>query len=272
MRQQYTIALLSLAMLLPVACKKQEDLRQVQSAFRTPVDEVTATKAKITVEPENPDACYSFIIIDEEWGYLFFPSDNNEAADQMLKQSRDQYQIWEENGVYGTFEDMHCYKGTRQYRFGYLNPDTGHKVLVYQIDPVTYERLGEAHEVTFHTAPLHFNEELSFDIRFDGFRMTIIPSDPDVPFIWDYVSSARIREQYQDADLYSEILVDMYDQYNFVDYLTVKGTQVWDFSKDPATLTEKEEYTVVAFGFEDGEINSHVAVKTFIYTSNGLVY
>ena len=63
-------------------------------------------------------------------------------------------------------------------------------------------------------------------------------------------------------------LVDMYDQYGFVDKVYSQGPEDYDFSGD--WLKDGENYLLTAGACEDGEITSRVSALTLLYKDGKL--
>lgn len=72
----------------------------------------------------------------------------------------------------------------------------------------------------------------------------------DYRYYWDYDRESRVYDNYNWPYGYFYSLVDMYDQYGFVDKVYSQGPEDYDFSGD---------------WLKDGEITSRVSALTLLY-------
>ena len=233
------------------------------SAFEITVTGLNATKAKIIIEPTNPDAYYCFGLVSRDMDEYFNMSDGELAVFQ-----RDFcVEMWgytQEDGTASSFADNFCYRGRLEYDYQYLDPDMDHKLVVYQIDPDSKQIIGAPCSKTFRTKTL-VKTDITFTFAFETDKMTITPSN-DAPYYWDYIITEEMLEEYPDAGHYYRELVFMYESYGFMEFATDTGVVEWVFSRDDIEpMEEGKKYTLVASGYNDGEINSDLTVIEFIY-------
>ena len=91
-----------------------------------------------------------------------------------------------------------------------------YRMIVFQVDPFKREIIGNAVSTPFHTQSQPA-VDLDWKVEVDGDVLTIIPTDNDVPYYWDYESIG-----YYWGDLLSSVyyylyeVTDMYEEYDFM--------------------------------------------------------
>ena len=143
-----------------------------------------------------------------------------------------------------------------------ITPDQDYKLVVFQVNPKDLEIVGDVICTPVHTLPIEMTD-LSFTFQTQGDVMTITPSDPDCLYYWDYDSSERIYDDYNGPGGFFYHLLDMFDEYGFMDEVYSKGPEQYDFGKD--NLRVGKEYIIVAAACDDGEKTSKLQVLSFIY-------
>lgn len=228
------------------------------------IDEVKGTKIILTITSDNPDAYYSYCLWNELTGspeaLLAYLTETAES-DYEVRKSNDALKI-------ASFADLNCYRGTRTLRATSLNPDSDYTVLVFQLNPTTHERIGEILVETVHTKPVD-RRPLEFEFRLQGETITIIPSDRDRTYFWDYDTQKQMYDNYFWPFGWYYTLIDMYEQYGFMENLLSKGTEVYDASGDH--FEENEICSLIACAYEEGELTSDYVEVVFIYRNGSLV-
>lgn len=232
------------------------------------IQEVKGSKVIFTMDPANPDAWYMYGLFNESTEA--YRMNDAELARLDLKLAQDSYEIKKEaqEGFMTSFLDMYCMRGSRTLRATNLAPDTDYRMLVYQVNPKTQEPMVDnILSTTVHTRPVE-EKDMDFTIGFDGFQLSIVPSDPDRIYYWDFDLAERIYDNYLRPRYYFYSLLDMFDEYNFMDEVYSKGSEVYDLKKD--NLIEGAAYTLVAGATVDEEITSPLTLVTFTYSASGI--
>ena len=243
-----------LGLLLFAGCQKEELL---PTEIRVKVESVTGSRARFTVAPENPHAYYTYLLVSEQ------DEDFYEPAAEVCK--REILYMEDALSYFGgdDFMDYFFYSGSRQFNIGGLHDDMDFKFIVYQINPLTHELLGEPVVTTFHTTPVQ-QRDLHFQVGFNGNVMTITPSDNNLTYFWQYEESELIYNNYGGATSYLYAIAGMYQEYGFIDYSYSSGPSVFDFSAENK-MEDGTEYTLVINGCEQGEFTTLSTIVKFIY-------
>lgn len=245
--------------LLLGACTGREILVTEPTALNVKMVEVKGSKIIFSVNPDNQDATYAYSICSE--GGDLYPASFREQARTMVK-------LWEESEYNkelnrssdASFSDIYFYRGSRTIRITALQDDYNYKLAVFQIDPVTHEILGTVFGEQIHT-PAVKKEDLHFTFQADGEVLTIIPSDQERIYYWDFDPVSRVYDNFFWPKSFIYNLLEMYDQYGFSDEVYSMGTEEYDFSTHH--LMGGEEHIVVASACDDGEITSKVTSMFF---------
>ena len=104
---------------------------------------------------------------------------------------------------------------------------------------------------------------MDFQILIKGKTITIIPSDQNRSYYWNFNNQMLMYDNFNWAFGWYLSLVDMYEHYGFMENLLSKGTVVYDAERD--SFNEGEICTVVAAAYEGGEITSPYTEFDFMY-------
>lgn len=253
--------MLTAALLLLGGCTAKEVLITEPVSLDLKIEQVKGSKIVFTVTPGNPDACYAVSVLPANLAEYDMP--DREMALYLLSIGADTFRNRKKGGAYeGSFADMWCFRGSRTHRATHLDSDTDHRLLVFQVNPSTQTLIGDVIGLTVRTKPVQMRE-LSFSYKLNGSMLTITPSDPELHYYWDYDRESRVYDNYNWPYGYFYSLVDMYDQYGFVDKVYSQGPEDYDFSGD--WLKDGETYLLTAGACEDGEITSRVSALTLLY-------
>ena len=261
---------LCLTGLLALGCAK-EKMATTPCGFHLQVDWVKGSRAQFTVTPENPNAryCYGVIAADHP---LYNRSDAEIIQYQMDWMNSDYANLRKEGKVQGEFEDLFCYKGTRSIKSKLMPPDLDHKLLVFQVNPETDQNIGPLHTVTFHTQPIP-EVELSFTIQYKNNMFRILPSDKNVTWFWEYEREDKIEDVYEDPYFFYYDILDMYDEYGFLEHSLITGDDEWVLPQDDRSIKEGVTYIMVLSACTaDGEICSDVSYATFVYQDGKITF
>ena len=252
---------IALCMLLLAGCTAKEVLVTKPVNIEVKIDEVKGTKVILTITSDNRDAWYTYAFVNSYWEGYSLP--NEEAARSILSLADESYNIKRGNSnlFISSFAEMTCLRGTRTIRVTGLSPDIDYKLLVFQVHPTTHELIGKVFVDYVHTKPVNITP-MDFQFVYDGKVITVIPSDQDRTYYWEYDNQAFIYDNFNWAYGWYYGLIDMYEQYGFMDHLTSRGTDVYDAGRD--SFLEGEICTVVAAAYEDGETTSEAVEQTFI--------
>ena len=102
----------------------------------------------------------------------------------------------------------------------------------------------------------------------DGF--IIIPDDPERIWFWEYEEESKITDVYGSPFFFYYDVIDMYDEYDFLENLLCRGEARWQFSRDDRSVRSGVKYTMALSAVTDGEISSDVLYMDFIDESGGI--
>lgn len=252
MKKLFNLIILSLALL--TACNKEE-IRPTE--IKIQLESVSGSRARFTVATASSRAYYSYVLVKEG-----DPNYNETATaictDEIVKMV-EALPYFET----GSFTDIFCFRGSRQFTMNLLEDDKEFKFIIFQLNPKTHNIIGDPVVCTFHTKPVP-DRDLHFDVNFDGELLTITPSDDNLTYVWEYEESELISEQYIFAPFYLYKVVEMYQEYGFLDMLYMQGPSIWDFSLEN-NMDDGTEYTIAISGCEEGEFTTPVTVVRFRY-------
>lgn len=252
MKRLFNLIILSLVLL--ASCNKEE-IRPTE--IKVQVESVTGSRARFTVATANQHAYYSYVIVKQD-----DPNFNSPAT--VICNNRIQEMVSElPNFETGSFTDIFCYRGSRQFNVRLLEDDKDFKFIVFQINPKKYELIGEPVVCDFHTMPVP-NRNLNFEILFDGDILRITPSDENLTYVWDYEESEMINDIYGSAPYYLYRMVEMYLEYGFLDMFYKQDQSIWYFDMED-NMEDNTEYTIAISGCEEGEFTTPVTVVRFRY-------
>lgn len=255
--RRFTI--LCLAICLLASCSKYRV--DIPAEFRAELTSVSGSNARITVAALNPDAYYIYFTISE-----YDPDFDMDAMQLCLNEM----EIMKESMVYfskESFTDIFCQRGSRQFSLD-ITGDTEFKFILFQINPRNLKILGDPIVVQFHTLPLA-NRDMHFDVKFEGSTVTITPTTDEYTYFWDYDAKDIVLGYYPFPISFLSSLIDMYDEYGFLDSMYSKGTDVWDFSNDKA-LDPGDECVMVICGCENGSVTTLDMTIIFRYNPGNI--
>jgi hypothetical protein len=240
--------------LLFSGCQKEELL---PTEIKVKLETVTGTRVRFTIAPINPHAYYSYIFLNA----------NEEGFDKSMTEiCQEEIELMEDaiaNFEGANFLDIFFFQGSRQFTHGALCDNMDYKLIVFQINPKTHELIGDPIGTTFHTKPVP-ERDLHFQINFDGEEMTIIPSDDNLTYFFQYEETNMIENQYGAATNYLYTIVGMYQEYGFMEWNYYSGPVIYDFSNEN-NMEDGTQYTLVINGCEEGELTSVSTIVKFIY-------
>lgn len=252
--------------LLLLSCGKPEKLPTDVSSFTLQVAKVTGTKVWFDITTDNPNAYYSFGLVDSSADGYNLPA--NEMAQLQLQLMDVIYDAFSPLGEnVGSFSDVFLYKGNRELKETELKADTEYKLFLMQVDPDTRRLIGNAMAATFRTKAIEM-VDLDFEVVFHPDAVEIIPSNDQLTYYWDYEETEIIKDKYYLPENFFYDLVDVYEEYDFIDNMLDIGPAEWVFSRDDKAIEEGERYTLVIAGYGKGEINSGYTIVDFIYHKN----
>lgn len=257
MTRRLTSIFAALSALILAGCTAKDILVTKPVSLGLKIDYVSGSKVTFSVTAEKQDATY--IIFTAGEGETAFNTSEPDAAKDHLSYLE---ALYEKRGAKGTFTDFACFKGSREHELKFLSQDTEYKLFLFQIHPKTRQILGDIHVEHFHTDYVEM-KPLDFDFSLRDNTLIIEPSDGDRTYIWGYERVSRILDDYDnDVFAYLYSLIDMYENYGFIDHRICRGDDFWYIGDQH--LREGEPYVVAAIGYEDGEINSEISYSYFV--------
>lgn len=263
-----SVAVLVITLFLAGSCAEKE-LPTSPCTFDIVVELVQATKVKFFVIPSNQEAYYYVDIIESEEADYDLPLD--EVITGRLDEDKLLYEELLRNGDPVTnFEDMYLFRETRSFFGKALRDDADHRIVIAQIDPDRRVPIGTPAEMRFHTRGLKRIEGQHFSVTIENNLLVITPSVKGVPYAWDYVSKDVLDDDYRgNQEMFLYDLMAMYEEYNFTNFASAVGTEVWDLDKSVSPMIEGETYVLAVAGYEDGEFTSEVYSILFRYRKSG---
>jgi hypothetical protein len=255
--------ILALGLLSLLSCSEKLVVVTTPVNMRLTVDEVKGTKVIFTISSDNPEAYYSYTLWNDTGGSL------DGLIEHLTSMAEEDYQQRMKNEAIkiASFADLNCFRGTRTIRATRLTPDSDFLLLAFQLNPETHEVIGPILSEKIHTPPVE-EKPLEFQFLFEGKTITIIPSDPNRSYYWAFDSQQVMYDNYLWPFGWFYSLVDMYEQYDFMDNLTTRGKVVYNAGRD--SFKEGEMYSVLAVAYEDGEMTSGYVEASFKYL-NGVL-
>ena len=265
MKRFIPILAASVAAFLLWGCTPREVVVSRPVKLDLKIEKVTGTKAVFSVTSSNENACYAHFILGEDHPSFNLPE--KKVAQDYLDVVAE---MWEGGQKENTmrFSDFALYRGSRRLKQTFLSSDTDFKLILVQVNPKTHQVIGEARSERFHTRAVTM-KPLEFSFAVENRTLIITPSDPEQTYFWAVDRIERIEDNYSDAYTYMYSLIDMYEDYGFVDRILSKGTVTVDFDRDQ--LWDGSPYLVSAFGYSDGEICSDESDWFFISRDGSLL-
>lgn len=262
------IAFICLALALLSGCSK-EKIVSTSCTFDLKIDWVKGTKVQFTVTPGNPDACYCYGVMSADQPQAAWS--DTELVEWQLGWITDIYNSLKGTGEAGSFADMFCYKGPRTIKQTKLSSGVDFVLLVFQINPQTKEAIGPLYRLPFSTLPVT-KEDLFFTIHPEENGFTIIPSDPERTWFWDFETDEKIRDVFSDAYFFYYSVLDLYEEYDFLENLLYKGPSGLTLPAITSDLPDGVQYTLAMSGCAGGEINSDVYYAKFTIKSGKITF
>lgn len=258
MRNAFFIAVCTL---LLAGCTAKVVLVTEPTNLNFELQEVKGSRIIFKMDPANPEACYTYGVCHSSIEEYNLP--DKQLAQHILEVAIESYENKEKiQDVTASFVDISCYRGSRVFRIKNITSGQDYKLVVFQVNPKTLEVLGDVVCTPIHTPSLEM-VDLRFSFQTNGEVMTITPSDPNCIYYWDYDTSERIYDDNNGPKGYFSHLIDMFDEYGFMEEVYSKGPEEYDFSED--RLRAGKEYLIVAGACKDGEVVSNVTVASLMY-------
>lgn len=250
-----------LACLMLTGCTAKEILVSTPVDMDVTVDRVGRTKLVFSIKVSNQDAHYCYSLFPAENTQEYFTGTDQEIAEKYLNLDRESYATLNNNLPQEcSFTEYACYRGNRTLKMVNLKPNYKYKLLVFQVDPVQQIVIGNVISKVITTKALDENN-LFFTFDFSDQGVTITPSDSEATYYWDFERSDRIYDSYLSPYLYFYSLLDMYEDYGFINNILYKGVTRYDFGRDG--IKEGVNYVLIAAACSNGEIASGVTEAEF---------
>lgn len=250
-----SISLLAVLALALTGCAKV--VPRSDHPFNITVSKVMSYQVHLDIVPENNDfKYYPGVITRYDYSRYSCAEIFVDAVDKELRR------LYEIQHTTVPFDELFLYTGAQFYSQVNLKADTE-----YYAFAIPYDDQGrpEAVVVTepFKTASGK-RSDITFGAELQGSMLTIIPSNGDQYFA-DYERKKEIDEYYYSPYYFYETMVQLYWEYDFLDYFLVRGKETTDIS-DYYDLTPGDRFYLVAAGFENG---TNSDVQCFLITYNG---
>ena len=259
---------LCLAGLVTLGCSKE---KMVTSAcdFELKVDWVKGSRAQFSVTPAIEGATYAYIVISDD--HSQYGRNDTEIIAYQMNWLRTIYSdLQKEGDVSGSFSDICCFKGPRTIKSKFLSSDKDYELLVFQVNPETDQPIGPLYTCAFHTKPIP-KVDLGFTVRYQDNMFYIQPEDKTVRWFWEYELDDKIQDVYDDPFIFLYEIIDMYDEYGFLEHALCLGDQSWELPRDDRSIKEGASYTLALSACTtEGEICSYVMYAGFTF-QNGKI-
>ena len=261
---KYKIFIAAAAVLTMASCVNKAE---IPADIIVKLESLGGSRARFSVAVTNRDAVYSYVQISEDMEIFNLPAED--AVKEEIARMEFIYNEAIENGYWEKedpdFIDFFFYRGSRQFSMTTMQDDTDFRFIVFQINPKTHEIIGEPQSISYHTLPVP-KRDLTFDISFEADVVTIVPSDDNLTYFWDYEDAKIIQNAYCIPYLYAYQLVSMYEEYGFMESELSKGRDTWNFTLQDKTMTEGEECIMIIAGCEDAEFTTDIRAIQFRYS------
>lgn len=254
-----------LAVVCLAGCKDRIDIAAaVMGNIDIRLDTVRATCVKATITPENNSGCYVWdLLLPEDLAQ--YPTDDEVVASRFETMLRQYEQLCIEAGETLDFSDIFLYHGPLLARAD-VKPGTDNQLIAFQVNPASLKPVGKLYRMPFHS-PVIDSSDVVFSIFFEGAELHIEPSNDDT-YLWDYDLVKDVYDDYGTPEAYMRELVEMYENYGFIDMEKTVGSVVYDMPGSDPSLVEGREYYLFAVGY-NGELNSEPALLRFVYHATG---
>ena len=261
------LILLAFAALLAAACVK-ERMVTTPCSFDIKINWTKGTRVQFTVTPADQDATYAYgVLVDEEG--IYDDMTDAELMEWQLEWMRTVHErMSKEQEDVNTPANTFCYKGPRTIKDVRLASGKKWILYVFQVNPETFQAIGPLYREHFSTREVK-DEDLNFTILTGPNSFTIQPEDPERTWFWEYEREDRIEDVYGTPFAFFYNVIDMYDEYDFLENLLCTGPFTYMPEMD-RSLREGVKYTIAMAGCEGGEITSDVLYADFIYTNGAI--
>lgn len=169
-----------------------------------------------------------------------------------------------------SFAEIFCYTTPQNITFSDLIPATEYIFYAAQINPETYDVIGDIQSIRTITPDISYSYNY-FNIFFSGDTINIIPGNDD-PYWWDYTQVAELDSAYfGNTREYVYSVIELYENYGFIEYDVTTGPQQWVISRDDPSFLAEQPYCLVIAGY-NGEISTPITTLNFTLTSGSLQY
>jgi len=255
--------ILTACLLSLLGCSK-EQISSRPCTFDVEITEIKSNKIRFTINPSNPDAYYSFRI-EPDYSELYNYTGKVLLESEMMV-LLDLYDIFDMDSQQNMdFADTFCYQGRTQQVEMFLDPGRDHKLVVFQVNPWKREGLSYPKEVLFRTRDF-IPSDLKFSLEFRGDTLRIHPSDLQADYFWDYESVEIVNDEYVSPIPYFYSLIDMYEQYGFMESQLSRGDDEWVFPRDDQGISPGTQRYLILAGYKDGQLNTEETIVKFTWS------
>ena len=161
----------------------------------------------------------------------------------------------------------HCLKyGVQDLHLTLLSPNTSYTVYAFCVNPVSNQPMGNLFYTTFTTDTLT-NVTMTFQFSLENDMLYVMPSNDDTYYVCEMLEEELFEDMFGSSA--SECLaniVDMYKEYNLIDYMLHKNAYYGDLKY---YIEPDIRYVVLAAAY-DGAISNDIAVARFYVDPDGI--
>jgi len=245
---------------LLASCQKTPDSQMLSISL----NKVKATRCTVSIVPGDTKTTYAVGVMQEDDPQ--FGAADQEVIAYQIARMEDLFDIYcHEAQMDLDFADLFLYQGNQTLEMTYLTPGKRSEIVAFPIDAKTHKPASGLFRKAFETAQID-SVNLSFDVIVLGDRISIIPSDQQITYVYDYDRTEIIEEAFISPYIYMRETIELWEQYDFINSAVHKGKTKILLGKD-SDLQTKDDYTLFLVGYDmlNHEINSEATIITFQY-------
>lgn len=229
----------------------------------------TASSVLVNLLPADSKAYYFSGIVESD---IFYNHVNDLRFMQMcLDYEYKEYIIWrydllEKEEEFIADFSSHCLSyGEDTKFFRELKPETEYVVFAFCVNPENNQPIGNLYRVNIATGELR-ESDLTFEVMFkereDGTYVSIMPSNDDDSYLWEWDDKAFLDENKLTLKQYMEAVIKSWQEYGMAEYMYSKGPETYKCVE--GDLTPGHKYVMIATGY-DGTFTTKIYHLEFEY-------
>jgi len=146
-----------------------------------------------------------------------------------------------------------------------LQANTEYVVYAFCVNPDNNQPMGDLYYASASTGEVKksgLTFQALFKQREDGAYISIIPSNDDETYVWDWVSQKYLREKGLTIEEYCQKALKMLREHGFVEYIYIKGSETRKYEN--SEFDTEGDNILIALGY-DGEPTTQFFTIHFSY-------